>query len=78
MSAGATMGWIPTGPPLPPLSWQMQAEEEDNDFKAVLQLQRKERLQHLLAMLSSALVLSPQMAACPCRESRPHGPPEER
>lgn len=56
----------------------MKAEEEDNDFKAVLQLQRKEKLQHLLAMLSSAMVLSPQMAAYPCRESQPHGPPKER
>ncbi|KAF6327092.1 cilia and flagella associated protein 157 [Rhinolophus ferrumequinum] len=56
---------------------QMQPEPEDGDSDAEFQLQHKEMLQQLLAVLSSAMVLSPQMAACPRRESQPHGPPKE-
>lgn len=56
----------------------MQPVPEDGDPDAEFQLQHKEMLQQLLAVLSSAMVLSPQMAACPRRESQPHGPPKER
>lgn len=41
--------------------------------------QRKEMLQQLLAMLSSAMVLNPQLAVCSHQESQlRHGPPKER
>lgn len=56
----------------------MQSDEEGGDFDVVFQLQLKEMLQQLLTMLSSALVLSPQLAVCPRRKSQPHGPPKER
>ena len=56
----------------------MQPEEEDGDFDVMFQLQRKKMLQQLLTMLSSAMVLSPQLAVCPRRESHPHGLPKER
>uniref|UniRef100_F1RS10 Cilia- and flagella-associated protein 157 n=1 Tax=Sus scrofa TaxID=9823 RepID=F1RS10_PIG len=54
---------------------QMQPEGEDGD--TMFQLQRKEMLQHLLVMLSSAMVLSPQLAVSPGQEPQPWGPPEE-
>ncbi|XP_007471886.1 PREDICTED: uncharacterized protein C9orf117 homolog [Lipotes vexillifer] len=57
---------------------QMQPDKEDGDFDVVFQLQRKEMLKHLLVMLSSAMVLSPQMAVSPRRESQSCGPPKER
>lgn len=56
----------------------MRPDEEDGGFDVVFQLQRKEMLQQLLTMLSSAMVLSPHLAVCPRRESKPHGPPKER
>ncbi|XP_032274424.1 cilia- and flagella-associated protein 157 [Phoca vitulina] len=56
---------------------QMQSDEEGGNFDVVFQLQLKEMLQQLLTMLSSALVLSPQLAVCPRRKSQPHGPPKE-
>ncbi|XP_027963452.1 cilia- and flagella-associated protein 157 [Eumetopias jubatus] len=56
---------------------QMQSDEAGGDFDVVFQLQLKEMLQQLLTMLSSALVLSPQLAVCPRRKSQPHGPPKE-
>ncbi|KAF5928911.1 hypothetical protein HPG69_002685, partial [Diceros bicornis minor] len=56
---------------------QMQPDEEDGDSDVVFQLQQKEMLQHLLAMLSSAVVLSPQKAVCPRQDSQPHGPPKK-
>lgn len=56
----------------------MQPEGEDGDLDTMFQLQRKEMLQHLLVMLSSAMVLSPQLAVSPGQEShQPWGPPEE-
>ncbi|TKC38088.1 hypothetical protein EI555_002020, partial [Monodon monoceros] len=57
---------------------QMQPDKEDGDFDVVFQLQCKEMLKHLLVMLSSAMVLSPQMAVSPRRESQSCGPPKER
>ncbi|XP_057576562.1 cilia- and flagella-associated protein 157 [Hippopotamus amphibius kiboko] len=57
---------------------QMQPNEEDGDFDVVFQLQLKEMLQHLLLMLSSAMVLRPQTAESPRRESQSCGPPRER
>ncbi|XP_058928674.1 cilia- and flagella-associated protein 157 [Kogia breviceps] len=57
---------------------QMQPDEEDGDFDVVLQLHCKEMLKHLLVMLSSAVVLSPQMAVSPHRKSQSSGPPKER
>ncbi|KAM9207524.1 cilia- and flagella-associated protein 157 [Dugong dugon] len=52
-------------------------DQEDGDFNVVFQLQRKEMLQQLLAMLSSAIALSPQMAVCPHRQAHPQGPPKD-
>ncbi|XP_055255055.1 cilia- and flagella-associated protein 157 isoform X2 [Moschus berezovskii] len=56
---------------------QMQPNEEDGDFDVVFQLQRKEMLQQLLLMLSSAVVSSPQMAEALHWESQPSGLPRE-
>lgn len=56
---------------------QMQPDKEDGDFDD-FRLQCKEMLKHLLVMLSSAVVLSPQMAVAPRRESQSCGPPKER
>nr|XP_055165511.1 cilia- and flagella-associated protein 157 [Nyctereutes procyonoides] len=57
---------------------QRQPDEEDGDFDVMFQLQRKEMLQQLLAMLSSAMVLNPQLAVCSRQESQlRHGPPKE-
>lgn len=56
----------------------MQPEGEDGDFDVVFQLQRKELLQQLLAMLSSAMVLSLQLVPCPHKDRQPRGPPKER
>lgn len=56
----------------------MQPEGEDSDFDVVFQLQRKEMLQQLLAMLSSAMVLSLQMVPLPHKDSQPRGPTKER
>ncbi|KAM8943976.1 cilia- and flagella-associated protein 157 isoform 3-T3 [Lycaon pictus] len=58
---------------------QRQPDEEDGDFDVMFQLQqRKEMLQQLLAMLSSAMVLNPQLAVCSHQESQlRHGPPKE-
>ncbi|XP_037653243.1 cilia- and flagella-associated protein 157 [Choloepus didactylus] len=54
---------------------QMQPDEqEDNGFDVLFQLQRKEMLQQLLAMLSSAMVLCPHQETqvnSPLKESRP-------
>lgn len=51
----------------------MQAEGDDGDFDVVFQLQRKEMLQQLLALLSSAMVHTPQVAVCRRQEAQPHG-----
>ncbi|XP_072598056.1 cilia- and flagella-associated protein 157 isoform X1 [Vulpes vulpes] len=57
---------------------QRQPDEEDGNFDVMFQLQRKEMLQQLLAMLSSAMVLNPQLAVCSRQESQlSHGPPKE-
>ncbi|XP_016066492.1 PREDICTED: uncharacterized protein C9orf117 homolog [Miniopterus natalensis] len=57
---------------------QMPLEEEDDSVYVVFQLQRKEMLQQLLAMLSSALVLRPQTVAPPCWEIQPRAPPRSQ
>uniref|UniRef100_A0A8C9QS24 Cilia- and flagella-associated protein 157 n=1 Tax=Spermophilus dauricus TaxID=99837 RepID=A0A8C9QS24_SPEDA len=57
---------------------QMQSEEKDGYFDVVFQLQHKEMLKQLLALLSSAMVLRPQRAACPVQEPQPGGPSKER
>lgn len=77
---GATEDLIPKGPSLTPHPphRQMQPEGEDSDFDVVFQLQRKEMLQQLLAMLSSAMVLSLQMVPLPHKDSQPRGPTKER
>lgn len=73
VGAGVTKGLSP-----PTSLPQMQPEGEDGDLDTMFQLQRKEMLQHLLVMLSSAMVLSPQLAVSPGQEShQPWGPPEE-
>ncbi|XP_019492213.1 PREDICTED: cilia- and flagella-associated protein 157 [Hipposideros armiger] len=56
---------------------QMQPEPEDSNSDAVFQQQHKKMLQQLLAVLSSAMFLSPQMVACPRQENQPHGPRKE-
>lgn len=56
----------------------MQPEPEDSNSDAVFQQQHKKMLQQLLAVLSSAMFLSPQMVACPRQENQPHGPRKER
>lgn len=80
MGVGAAEDLIPTGPsPTPPPPHrQMQPEGEDGDFDVVFQLQRKEMLQQLLAMLSSAMVLSLQLVPCPHKDSQPRGSTKER
>lgn len=55
---------------------QTQPEKKDSNFEVVFQVQLKEMLQQLLAMLTSAMVPSPQMLANPSRESQPRGPKE--
>ncbi|XP_062938102.1 cilia- and flagella-associated protein 157 [Cynocephalus volans] len=52
---------------------QMQAEDEEGDFDVVFQLQRKEMLQQLLVLLSSAVVLRPPVTVCPRRKVQPTG-----
>lgn len=76
MGVGAPLGLIPMSLPHP--LWQMQPEPANSNSDAEFQQQHNEMLQQLLAMLSSAMVLSPQMVACPHQESQPHGPPKER
>ncbi|KAK2500743.1 hypothetical protein MC885_018291 [Smutsia gigantea] len=51
---------------------QMQPNE-DGDFDVAFQLQRREMLQQLLTMLSSAAVRSPQMSVCPHLVNQPNG-----
>ncbi|KAM6182141.1 cilia- and flagella-associated protein 157 [Erethizon dorsatum] len=58
-------------------SHSMYTDEKDGDFEVALQLQRKELLQQLLALLNSAVVLKSQRAACPCSEKQPHGTPKQ-
>ncbi|XP_040338331.1 cilia- and flagella-associated protein 157 [Herpailurus yagouaroundi] len=55
---------------------QMQPDEEDSDSDVVFQLQLKEMLHQVLAMLSSAVVLSPRLAVYLNQESQAHSPPK--
>ncbi|XP_004713356.1 cilia- and flagella-associated protein 157 [Echinops telfairi] len=55
---------------------QMQSQEKDGGFSVVFQLQHKEMLEQLLAMLSSAISLIPQEAVYPQRKSIPKDPPK--
>ncbi|XP_040591563.1 cilia- and flagella-associated protein 157 [Mesocricetus auratus] len=56
---------------------QMRTDAEDGDFDVVLQLQRKEMLQQLLALLSSAMVSKPQLDVGCHQDKRPQGTPKE-
>lgn len=56
----------------------MRTDAEDGDFDVVLQLQRKEMLQQLLALLSSAMVSKPQLDVGCHQDKRPQGTPKER
>lgn len=49
---------------------QMQAEEEDGDFNVMFQLQHKELLQQLLALLSSSIVQRSHWDSRPCGLSK--------
>ncbi|XP_006154138.1 cilia- and flagella-associated protein 157 isoform X1 [Tupaia chinensis] len=51
---------------------QMQTDEEDGDFDVVFQMQHKEMLQQLLAMLRAAAVLRAQIPEGPRLEAQPH------
>ncbi|XP_048199370.1 cilia- and flagella-associated protein 157 [Perognathus longimembris pacificus] len=44
---------------------QMKAEEKDSDFNVILQMQRKELLQQLLAQLSCVVLQKPHLSVCP-------------
>uniref|UniRef100_A0A667I0W2 Cilia- and flagella-associated protein 157 n=2 Tax=Lynx canadensis TaxID=61383 RepID=A0A667I0W2_LYNCA len=55
---------------------QMQPDEEDSDSDVVFQLQLKEMLHQVLAVLSSAVVLSPRLAVYLDQESQAHSPPK--
>ncbi|XP_010611911.1 cilia- and flagella-associated protein 157 isoform X1 [Fukomys damarensis] len=59
---------------------QMHTDEEDGDFEVALalQLRCKELLEQLLALLSSAVVLKPQTAACLRHKQQPHRLPKQR
>nr|XP_008271502.2 cilia- and flagella-associated protein 157 isoform X1 [Oryctolagus cuniculus] len=52
---------------------QMRAEGDDGDFDVVFQLQRKEMLRQLLALLSAAAVRTAQVPACRRQEAQPLG-----
>lgn len=57
---------------------QMRTDAEDGDFDVVFQLQRKELLQQLLALLISAVASKPQLAMHCYQEKQPQGPTKER
>ncbi|XP_008823307.1 cilia- and flagella-associated protein 157 [Nannospalax galili] len=57
---------------------QIRTVVEDGKFDLVFQLQHKEMLQQLLALLSSAVILKPQQDLCdPDQDSEPHSTPQE-
>ncbi|XP_028740583.1 cilia- and flagella-associated protein 157 [Peromyscus leucopus] len=56
---------------------QMRTDAEDGDFDVVFQLQRKELLQQLLALLISAVASKPQLAMHCYQEKQPQGPAKE-
>lgn len=57
---------------------QMRAESEDGEFDVVFQLQRKELLQQLLVLLSSAVVLKPQQDMGSHQDKQPPGLSKDR
>ncbi|GAB5580150.1 cilia- and flagella-associated protein 157 [Prionailurus iriomotensis] len=59
-----------------PTTARMQPDEEDSDSDVVFQLQLKEMLHQVLAVLSSAVVLSPRLAVYLNQESQAHSPPK--
>ncbi|XP_075840474.1 cilia- and flagella-associated protein 157 [Microtus pennsylvanicus] len=56
---------------------QMRTDAEDGDFDVVFQLQRKEMLQQLLALLSSAVFSKAQFNVGCHKDQQPQGPPKE-
>ncbi|KAM7316861.1 hypothetical protein ACRRTK_024592 [Alexandromys fortis] len=56
---------------------QMRTDAEDGDFDVVFQLQRKEMLQQLLALLSSAVFSKAQFNVGCHEDQQPQGPPKE-
>lgn len=57
---------------------QMRTDARDGDFDVVFQLQRKELLQQLLALLSSAMVSKLHLGMGCHKDKQPQGPPKER
>ncbi|XP_027279579.2 cilia- and flagella-associated protein 157 isoform X2 [Cricetulus griseus] len=56
---------------------QMRTDARDGDFDVVFQLQRKELLQQLLALLSSAMVSKLHLGMGCHKDKQPQGPPKE-
>lgn len=56
----------------------MRTDAEDGDFDVVFQLQRKEMLQQLLALLSSAVLSKAQFIVGCHQDKQSQGPPKER
>lgn len=56
----------------------MRPETEDGDFDVVFQLQRKELLQQLLVLLSSAVVSKPQQDMGSHQDKQPAGLSKDR
>ncbi|CAO2597883.1 Cilia- and flagella-associated protein 157 [Lemmus lemmus] len=56
---------------------QMRTDAEDGDFDVVFQLQRKEMLQQLLALLSSAVFSKARFNVGCHQDKQPQGPPKE-
>lgn len=56
----------------------MRTDARDGDFDVVFQLQRKELLQQLLALLSSAMVSKLHLGMGCHKDKQPQGPPKER
>lgn len=55
----------------------MQPDDE-SDLLALVELEQREMLQQLLAMLSSTVVTSPQESVCSCQGTQPASPPKKR
>ncbi|ERE71209.1 syntaxin-binding protein 1 [Cricetulus griseus] len=56
---------------------KMRTDARDGDFDVVFQLQRKELLQQLLALLSSAMVSKLHLGMGCHKDKQPQGPPKE-
>ncbi|XP_060056194.1 cilia- and flagella-associated protein 157 isoform X2 [Erinaceus europaeus] len=56
---------------------QMQPDDE-SDLLALVELEQREMLQQLLAMLSSTVVTSPQESVCSRQGTQPASPPKKR